>query len=714
MANITGTSGNDELAGTSGSDKINSAGGADTLIYNLTANSGGTKDVYTGGAGIDTLVLELSYQQWNTLAVQNEITRYTTALLGMKKNAGGEVAKGGGNDFTFTFGSSTLTVQMVEALRVKVKIDGVYVEMNLTDEAVAAQNDTAAASAGVTTTLSVLHNDSVPDLVSSLALVPASGAGTALTYGTVQLVQPDLANASTWYFTYVLDATDSDYIALGKNVTAIDSFTYKVTDADGDFATASVLVTVKGVNDPAAILDANNDGKNDFAGVVTESAGDNAGTAEARGTLFVTDPDSGENKLYAISSPELTSYGSYTVNASGEWIYTLDNSKKAVDDLTGVDTLTDTFTVFSADASTYQTITITIKGADDPLIANPDELWVTSHTWVTLSTGILLKNDIGGAPENLFVKSMTAGAGITDLILNQDGTFSFGTVTNGGPVEAPVAYTFSYTLGNAATLQETESSVTVKVVAIDPNGSNTVDLSGRMYDGAYLAGGTGIDHLMAGSGDTVMLVGSATDNPTGNTGIDTVIAPFSIYESNLNPYLYVENFTITGTAATYLAGNDGDNILTGNDFANFLNGLLGVDTLYGMGGDDNLDGGAGNDVLFGGEGNDLFRDLLGNNSMTGGTGADQFTLNENRMNTVCDFSSAEGDKLLIGSFYGAAGGVFDFSTSATAVGTQTGKFLYNTTRGELYFGQSQIALIGTGDGSAHPTLTADSFTLWTA
>ena len=79
-----------------------------------------------------------------------------------------------------------------------------------------------------------------------------------------------------------------------------------------------------------------------------------------------------------------------------------------------------------------------------------------------------------------------------------------------------------------------------------------------------------------------------------------------------------------------------------NGLADVLNGGNGNDLLVGGGGTDQLDGGAGNDVLIGGFGKD---------NLTGGTGADKFVFNASKnaadADTITDFNSAEGDKILL-------------------------------------------------------------------
>src|SRR5207244_10217907 len=54
----------------------------------------------------------------------------------------------------------------------------------------------------------------------------------------------------------------------------------------------------------------------------------------------------------------------FTIQQNGKWTYTLDNTNPALDDLDTGHTLTDTFTVHTADG-TAQQVSIAINGATD-------------------------------------------------------------------------------------------------------------------------------------------------------------------------------------------------------------------------------------------------------------------------------------------------------------------------------------------------------------
>lgn len=81
------------------------------------------------------------------------------------------------------------------------------------------------------------------------------------------------------------------------------------------------------------------------------------------GTLSIVDPDSGEATFTAQTLIQ-GNYGTFTVNATGQWNYTLSNELSTVQDLNASQSLTDSFTVRSADNTSAQII-VTITGTNE-------------------------------------------------------------------------------------------------------------------------------------------------------------------------------------------------------------------------------------------------------------------------------------------------------------------------------------------------------------
>jgi Ca2+-binding RTX toxin-like protein len=109
-----------------------------------------------------------------------------------------------------------------------------------------------------------------------------------------------------------------------------------------------------------------------------------------------------------------------------------------------------------------------------------------------------------------------------------------------------------------------------------------------------LDGGLGADTMFGGGGNDIYVVDNAGDVvvETSAYGIDTVNSSVTFTLGD-----FVENLTLTGTAAISGGGNGLNNSLVGNTASN---------TLDGGAGDDTLDGGLGADMLIGGDGSDTY------------------------------------------------------------------------------------------------------------
>jgi VCBS repeat-containing protein len=238
---INGGAGNDILDGGSGSDELEGGSGNDILIYTLAENNvKGTFDEYDGGSGTDTLELRFTRAEWMNATNQTVLQSY----LKWANKSGSSCHWD--DDFTFKFGNAKLEIEDIEKL--VVKVDGKIIN-NAGNNRVDAVDDNPKSitedEAGVQK-IDVLFNDSKDDLVKELKLE------TSLTHGAVVLVKPIADNADTWYFNYTPDT--NYYQKLNVSETATESFTYTVTDANGDHDTATVNITITGVNDKAEII----------------------------------------------------------------------------------------------------------------------------------------------------------------------------------------------------------------------------------------------------------------------------------------------------------------------------------------------------------------------------------------------------------------------------------------------------------------------------
>jgi serralysin len=220
--------------------------------------------------------------------------------------------------------------------------------------------------------------------------------------------------------------------------------------------------------------------------------------------------------------------------------------------------------------------------------------------------------------------------------------------------------------------------------AIGGNGNDTLtgnDLVNTLTGNAgndILDGGLGADTISGGTGNDSYIV----DN-SGDRAIENLNSGSDLIKSNISFALpdNIENLTLLGAANISATGNNLDNILTGNNGQNVLSGGFGSDTLVGG---------------------------LGNDTLVGGLGADTFTFNTlfntlNNVETITDFSSAEGDKISLSGLVfsrlihsGSVLSAADFSV-ITSIPTNTASqhLIFNASNHGLYYNAD-----GSGAGAA--------------
>ncbi len=227
---IHGTRSDDILSGGAGNDTVRGRRGDDLLIYDVAANAG-SRDTYDGGIGFDTIRLLMTSDTWADPQVQLQVAAYLAFLSAVTDGHTQDAAK---EFFTFTcFEGQTLRVNRVEKL--ELFVDGV--EISPEDDPVVANDDTAMVTEdGPVLTGNVLTNDSVPDLVGDVLLVQGPALGT--------LVLNDDGS-----YSYALDNSNPAIQALNDGDTLTDSFTYLVSDLDGDTDFATVNITINGADD---------------------------------------------------------------------------------------------------------------------------------------------------------------------------------------------------------------------------------------------------------------------------------------------------------------------------------------------------------------------------------------------------------------------------------------------------------------------------------
>lgn len=222
----------------------------------------------------------------------------------------------------------------------------------------------------------------------------------------------------------------------------------------------------------------------------------------------------------------------------------------------------------------------------------------------------------------------------------------------------------------------------------------------------YVDGGSGNDQLDGGAGDDYLIGGAGNDKITdtaGNNFVDDLEGNAAITTGAGNDDI------LTGSGNDKIAAGDGENDVysgAGND--NIVCGS-GDDEIAGGDGNDKIaagngfndvDGGAGNDVIVCGSGSDIVGGGTGADKLSGGTGADAFLFDNlavGGVDTINDFNAAE-DLIALDTtiFTALAGGINDGNFRAAKTALDADDFLvFDTQGGKLYYDAD-----GNGAGAA--------------
>jgi VCBS repeat-containing protein len=139
-----------------------------------------------------------------------------------------------------------------------------------------------------------------------------------------------------------------------KGTIVEDTFIYQIQLGNGTYSTATATVYIEAVNHEA-----------EFAGTTTGAVKEDK-TLTATGTLTVTDKDGGSDVGFDVvqTNAQVGTYGSFKLEESGTWTYTLNNTDPVVQALTLATPQTELFNVYSIDGTSQQ-VTVNVAGTDE-------------------------------------------------------------------------------------------------------------------------------------------------------------------------------------------------------------------------------------------------------------------------------------------------------------------------------------------------------------
>ena len=263
-------------------------------------------------------------------------------------------------------------------------------------------------------------------------------------------------------YTYTLNNGLPAVHALGEGDTLTDTFTYTVTDGHGGTATNTLTVTINGTND-APTVDAAD-------AAITE------GVAQTAGTLPTPqDPDAHDVPVFVPQTGAAGLYGSLTLDASGAYVYTLNNNLAVVKQLGLGETLTDTFTYTVTDnygGTATNTLTVTVNGINTPPLTGTITAGSVTEDTNTVLTGIMTAPPDPNPHDTVVFLPQTGTAGAYGtLTLAASGRYTY-VLNNTLPAVQGLGVGETLTDTLAATVSDGKGGLTQTTLAITINGTN--------------------------------------------------------------------------------------------------------------------------------------------------------------------------------------------------------------------------------------------------
>ncbi len=462
----------------------------------------------------------------------------------------------------------------------------------------------------------VLANDADPDNGDArrIIAIDASTSRGALVF-----------DAGAEVLTY--SATGAAFDILSSGAVATDSFSYTVADAAGAVSTATVTVSVIGVND---------------APVRNSKIADQTATTGTFFTLTLA-PDA----FTDIDAGDVVSYRAQLANGHGlpDWL--------------GFDALTRTFagTAAAADAGSYA---VAVFATDNGDLSASDTFTIEVARGATgmILTGTAFGDELlGGAGNDTLdgrggADRLAGNAGDDTFVYYVDGTWSGSYVArNVGSPGNPGTQKNASIIGKNRSFEVFDGGAGEDVI-LGTAGDDAIFLDDAFsaFPGRRTARFSGIERIDGGAGNDVIDLTSdlysygnvSLDGNTGNDILWSSAGHDSLFGGDGNDDLF------GGAGNDYLSGGAGRDTLNGDRGNDLLEGGGGDDSLVDAFGNNLLAANEGNDSLSGGDGSELYIGGGGNDRISTGNGADIIAFNRGDGRDTVGKSAAADNTLSLG------------------------------------------------------------------
>jgi VCBS repeat-containing protein len=648
---LTGNSGANLLSGLDGNDTLDGGTGADTMLGGLGNDSyvvDNIGDIVSENLGEGTDLVQSSITYTLTGNADN-LTLTGTAAINGTGNALDNVIVGnsGINILTGLDGNDTLN----GGAGADTMLGGAGNDTYVVDSAgdIVTEN----AGEGIDTVQSGISSYSLTVNVENLTLTGLSvinGTGNTLDNTLVGNAAANVLNGGLGADSMAGGAGDDTYV-----VDNIGDLVTENLNEGIDLVQSSITYTLTGNVDNLTLTGAGiiNGTGNTLNNIITGNTAANVLDGGAGADTFTA--GSGDDTLLGGDGNDTLDGGAGADSMSGG----LGNDTYVVDNIG--DLVTENLN--EGTDLVQSSITYTLTG-------NVENLTLTGTANID-GTGNALNNTLTGNTGNNILTgqagndTLNGGAG-ADTMLGSAGNDTY-IVDNAGDIvtENPGEGTDTVNSSIAYTLTDNVENLTLTGAANINGTGNALNntLTGNSGNN-IINGGLGADSMSGGTGDDTYVVDNAGDIVTENVGEGTDTVQSGITYTLTT---YVENLTLTGTAAINGTGNTMNNSLTGNAAANVLDGGTGTDSMAGGSGDDtyiventgdvvtealnagidtvqssvtytlvanvenltltgttaiNGTGNASDNIIIGNTGNNILSGLAGNDTLTGNSGND--------------------------------------------------------------------------------------------
>ncbi|MCE7578102.1 retention module-containing protein [Aliivibrio fischeri] len=340
-------------------------------------------------------------------------------------------------------------------------------------------------------------------------------------------------NNGVWEYT--LDNSRDATQALGQGDVVTETFTIEVDDGNGGTDQQEIVITINGTNDEPVISGTN-------SGRVVEDLIDSA-----EGQLIAVDADAGDSVTWSVTDPSLGMFGSLTIDASGKWVYSIDNNLSATQALSNGETQTETFEIVADDGNggtVTHTVTVEVTGTNDlPEITDTSvTTGAVEHRTTESATGDLILEDIDALDTHTWTVEANSNDDLGTFSVDANGKWTFNLNTNSASVIAlGVGETLDITY--VVQVEDNHGGIDSQEVTITVTGSNDGPVISGTDTGAVVE-----DTVAEASGQL-----EATDADVNDAATWSVTDGAGVYGSltvdATGKWTYVLDNTLTDTQA---------------------------------------------------------------------------------------------------------------------------------------------------------------------